>query len=150
MIVYKITLSIFGDDFFPSKLPDINEMHLRIADTFDPVDKQNADNKECGYGNITYMHDNIFSTRDAISDFNQDFVKFIETYYKIFEELKAQEYHIFTEVYYSGEQCNFEILSFRLLKRLALLNLSIAYPVSVYKMKKKMIKQLLDKSAHWQ
>jgi len=149
MIVYKITLSIFGDDFFPSKLPDINEMRLRMVDTFNPIDKRNADNKEYGYWNITYMHDNIFATRDALSDFNQDFVNFIETYYKIFEEFKSQEYHIFTEVYYSGEQCNFEILSFSLLNRLALLNLSIAYPVSVYKMKKKEIKHLLDKSTHW-
>ena len=148
MIIYKITLSIFGDDFFPSKLPDINEMNLRMVDTFNPIDKRNGDNKEYGYGNITYMHDNIFATRDALSDFNQDFVNFIETYYKIFEEFKAQEYHIFTEVYYSGEQCNFEILSFSLLNR-ALLNLSIAYPVSVYKMKKKEIKHLLDKSTHW-
>jgi len=76
-------------------------------------------------------------------------VNFIETYYKIFEEFEAQEYHIFTEVNYSGEQCNFEILSISLLKRLSLLNLSIAFPVSVYKMKKKEIKHLLNKSTHW-
>lgn len=55
-------------------------------------------------------------------------MNFIETYYKIFEEFEAQEYHIFTEVNYSGEQCNFEILSISLLKRLSLLNLFYCFP----------------------
>lgn len=148
MIVFKITLSILGDDFFPSKLPNINEMRLRMVDSFNPTDERSADS-EYGFGSIDYMHNDIF-VKDDILEFEEDFVKFIEMHHTIFEEYMAKDYHIFTEVYYSGYQCNFEILSLSFLNRLSLLNLSIAYPVSVYKMKKKEIKRLLDKSTHWQ
>jgi hypothetical protein len=55
----------------------------------------------------------------------------------------ATDFDFFIEVYYSGNQCNFEIFNSELLGRLSKILPNVSVPVSVYQIKKKQIKDLL-------
>jgi len=103
MLAYKITLTIFGDDFYPGTLPNIVTTQLRCVAISNSTDKtsQNTD-EQLGFGSVMYMHNDIFEVGGQGLNYDNDFVEFLETNHTLLAEYKATEYHIFTEVYYSG------------------------------------------------
>ncbi|MCB0798819.1 MAG: hypothetical protein KDB85_14480, partial [Chitinophagales bacterium] len=62
--------------------------------------------------------------------YEQDFVSFIESNYQMFIEYGANEFELFIEIYYNGEQCNFEVFNKSILKLFGSMEISI--PISVY------------------
>ena len=79
---------------------------------------------------MSFWHPKKFVTEDNIIEYEAAFVDFIDKNYNLFIEAGADDFDIFIEIYYDGEQCNFEIFDKLTLKKLS--KYSISIPVSVY------------------
>jgi hypothetical protein len=135
MLIFKITLTISGDRFFPSKaIPYIDRKY--ILESFQDAEK------DLTHGVIFYMHPHLFGIEGNGTDYEEWFVKLLEENFDILHKHGAEEINLFTEVYYSDDQCNFEILDREMLKRIRKFN--VAYPVSVYRLSEKEILNILD------
>lgn len=141
MLLYKITFIISGDKFYPNKISSLLSKTLDLVNLHYPEDNDNYE-----FGIMSFMHPKIFAVLGKGTEYENDFIIFFEKYQSIFIEFGALEFEFFTEVYYSGDQCNFEIFNRSLLERLHQIQKDIAFPVSVYHMKKKQLKQLLMNS----
>ena len=143
MLIYKITLTLSGDNFFPSDILSKLTGVLNIVGYHSPTDKNEYDKNDYGFGAIFFMHPKIFTISGEGTQYEEDFIDFFEKYNSLFIKSGADELDFFTEIYYSGEQCNFEIFDRKLLSRINKLQNNIALPVSVYHLKEKEIKELL-------
>lgn len=143
MLIYKITLTVFGDKFFPNEILSKLSEDLNMVGYHSPTDKNDYDKNDYGFGAIFFMHPKIFSVLGEGTEYEEDFIEFFEKHHSLFIAFGADEFDFFTEIYYSGEQCNFEIFDRTLLSRINKLQNNIALPVSVYHLKEKQIKELL-------
>lgn len=144
MLIFKITLSISGDNFFPNKIISSLSKKLNIIDFFNPTDeKEQKNGGKFGYGLMSFMHPKIFGHLGEGLEYEEEFIKFFEINYDLFEKYGVKDFVFFIEIYYSGEQCNFEIFNdsmlFRLMKGIG----KISMPVSVYHLEQKEIEKLL-------
>lgn len=124
-------LSVSGSGFYPERI--INEIQgdFIIDSYFKPTDKTFGDKShEYGYGGISFWHPKKFSTEESISNYEKGFIEFIEENNKLFVENGVDSLEIYIEIYYDGEQCNFEIFNKELLARLK--NFEVSLPISVY------------------
>ena len=143
MEVLKLTLTVSGDHFLAL------EAIKNISGNLDIVSKiaiEDFDFAEDAYGLITFMHSTKFSIAGQGSQYEEDFVNFIEENYEMLTNFGASDFDIFTEFYHSDYQCNFEILNRNLISRIARIALSginIALPVSTYKMNDSEIQELI-------
>jgi len=70
-----------------------------------------------------------------LSAYEDWFIKFLLDNYSLFSEEGVVDFEFYLEVYYSGDQCNFELFDKEKLKKISHLNLS--FPISVYKLTQK-------------
>lgn len=142
-MIYKITLSISGDNFFPSKCIDNILGESLITSSFSPNDKKIEDSEDLyNYGGISIWHPKKAAMEKNVYKYESFFVEFLEKNYKLFIENGAKDFDIYIEIFYDGEQCNFEIFNNKLLNKLTTFNVSI--PISVYRLKKKKYKEWLN------
>lgn len=144
MLIFKITFSVSGDDFFPNKIISSLSKKLDIIDFFSPTDNigQKKDSK-FGYGLLSFMHPKIFGHLGDGLEYEDEFIKFYEINFNLFKKYGAEDFVFFIEVYYSGDQCNFEVFNKSMLLRLTKGIGKISIPISVYHLEQKEIEKLL-------
>jgi hypothetical protein len=135
MLVFKITLAISGDKFLPSRLIPF------VCNKYVPESFHDADG-DLTHGVIFYMHPQLFGIQGHGVDYEEWFVELLEKNFQVFHKHGAEDFALFIEVYYSDDQCNFEIFNKSLLKRMRNYNISI--PISVYHLSEKEVLNLLD------
>jgi hypothetical protein len=138
VLVFKITLAISGDDFFPSKLIQ-SVSNKYVAESFHDADG------DLTHGVIFYMHPQLFGIQGEGVDYEEWFVELLEKNFEAFKKYGAEDIELFIEVYYSDDQCNFEIFNKSMLKRMG--NFHISIPISVYHLSEKEVLNLLDGKA---
>lgn len=143
MLIFKITFSCSGDNLYPNNL--ISEIKGGyIPDSYhspNDVREFGSSNEVYGYGTIFFMHPKIFGIQGDGLSYEEWFISLIEDNYNLFIEHGAEDFQLFIEVYYSDNQCNFEIFNKEMLKRIHTYGVSI--PVSVYHLNEMEISKLL-------
>ena len=130
-MVFKFSFNVSGDNLHPEKFINKIQGKFSLISSFSPADKKPINNGEIyGFGGMTFWHCNKFSTEKEIKIYEQDFVSFIESNYQMFIEYGANEFELFIEIYYNGEQCNFEVFNKSILKLFGSMEISIL--ISVY------------------
>jgi hypothetical protein len=131
-MVFKIILRITGEYFTPDSILDKLNGQFIISSRNNPKDKkfENREDKY-GFGSISFFHPKKFATEESISIYNEWQIKFLKNNYGVFVEGGADSFQYFIEIYYEGDQCNFEIFSPNELGEIS--NIRISLPVSVYK-----------------
>ena len=141
-MIFKYDFSISGDNFFPEKIIDKIQGGFTTMSFFSPKDKKKVnENEEYGFGSMSFWHPKKFTTEERISEYENSFIEFIEINYNVFIEYKVTDLQILVELFYDGGQCNFEIFSKDLLKRLV--NFGVSIPVSIYVLEE-------DKLVEWE
>ena len=134
MLIFKITLSISGDRFCPTEaLPFIPNKY--VPESFHDAD-------DLTHGAIFYMHPQLFGILGEGVYYEDWFVELLERNFEVFNKYGAEDIELFIEVYYSADQCNFEIFNKAMLKRMSKFNVS--YPISVYHLPENEIVNLLE------
>lgn len=130
-MIYKYILSISGDNFYPDKILSKIESNFVVNSYFTPTDKKFTNSSdEYNYGSISFWHPQKFSTDESLTSYEREFVEFIEKNYSLFVENGVNDLEILIEIYFDGGQCNFEIFSKDLLKKLGFWGVSL--PISIY------------------
>lgn len=132
-MIFKIVLIVTGDDFFPNTILEKIKGHFQIASKNNPSDKKFENREDIyGFGSISFFHPKLFSTNETIIEYNEWLINFLRINHKIFINGGADGFQFFIEVYYDGEQCNFEIFNQNQLQEI--FGIKISLPVSVYKL----------------
>lgn len=130
-MIYKYILSISGDNFNPLRILNKIQGDFVVDDYFSPNDKNHFNKNEIyENGSITFIHPNKFSTQNEIIKYENSIIKFIESNFNLFIENSVEQIEIYMEIYFDGGQCNFEIFSKEILKKLTDFNVSL--PISIY------------------
>lgn len=130
-MIYKYYLSINGDLLKPNEFLANIKGDFVVDNCFHPTDSNPVDiDGEYGYGGISFWHPNKFATKEHIAAYERDFMEFIDNNFKLFIENHMTELQIFIEIYFDGGQCNFEVFSKEMLKKIASFGVSI--PISIY------------------
>ena len=130
-MIFKYDFSISGDNLYPEKIINKIQGNFIIDSYFRPTDKRLFNLPGTyGYGGMSFRHPKKFATEDNIREYEAAFVDFIEKNYNLLVEAGVDDFKIFMEIYYDGEQCNFEIFDKLTLNKLT--QYSISIPVSVY------------------
>ena len=124
----RFTITIFGNNFNPSKIFNKLDTSLKVTSYFDTGEKDDI-GKINDYGCLELNHKNEFSKEYWDSEYEQEFVDFFRKNYQLLRLNNADDLRIFIEAYYS-DQCNFEIFNSELLAELAKYKVSL--PISVY------------------
>lgn len=130
MLILKISIDIYGDNLNTNAILNIVQEEIYIE----------KDTSEDIKGWLTFIHPEIFGVEYKLKTYQEWYVSIIEKYYKYFTLYGATEVNIFYDVFYS-KQCNFEIMSDNLMKRLG--EYSLSYPISVYKVNDIELKDML-------
>jgi hypothetical protein len=140
-MIYKIILSVSGENLNPKNIIRKLRSDFSVLSFNQPNDKIFANREDTyDFGQILFEHPKQFSNRETIQKYEIDFIEFIESNQALFLDNGVEEYCFYYEVYYAkGGQCNFEILSKELLKRVCHLDLS--FPVSIYGLGKNELKK---------
>lgn len=132
-MIFKIILIVAGKSFLPGTILDKINEHFQISSMNNPSDKKFNNREDVyGFGSISFFHPRKFSTEETIFDYNEWLINFLRNNYRIFVDGGADNFQFFIEVYYEGEQCNFEIFNQDQLQKIS--NIKISLPVSVYKL----------------
>lgn len=134
MLIFKLTLTISGDKFFPSKV--IHFVNKKY------VHESCRDAEDSNHGVIYFMHPQLFGRQGEGISYEEWFVKLLEENFEVFRKYGAEDIDLFMEIYYSGDQCNFEVFDRKMLKRIS--NFNVAIPISIYHLSDNEIFQLLD------
>lgn len=133
-MIYKFLFNAAGDNFIPDNILNLIKGEYSIASKNTPNDKNFEGTENVySYGAITFWHPKKFSTEENIREYEKWFIEFIENNHKLFQDNGADNFDIYMEIYYEGEQCNFEIFDKNLLKRLSPFDISL--PISIYLLK---------------
>lgn len=124
----RFTITIFGDNFKPSKMINKLETSLEVTSYFDAGEEDDIGEIN-DYGCLELNHKNEFSKEYWDSEYEQEFVDFFSKNYQLLKLNNADDFRIFIEAFYS-DQCNFEIFNSELLAELAKYKVSL--PISVY------------------
>ncbi len=124
----RFTITIFGDNFKPSKMINKLETSLEVTSYFDAGEEDDIGEIN-DYGCLELNHKNEFSKEYWDSEYEQEFVDFFSKNYQLLRLNNADDFRIFIEAFYS-DQCNFEIFNSELLAELAKYKVSL--PISVY------------------
>lgn len=124
----RFTITIFGDNFKPSKMINKLETYLEVTSYFDAGEEDDIGEIN-DYGCLELNHKNEFSKEYWDSEYEQEFVDFFSKNYQLLRLNNADDFRIFIEAFYS-DQCNFEIFNSELLAELAKYKVSL--PISVY------------------
>lgn len=124
----RFTITIFGNNFNPSKIFNKLDTSLKVTSYFDTGEKDDI-GKINDYGCLELNHKNEFSKEYWDSEYEQEFVDFFRKNYQLLRLNNADDFRIFIEAFYS-DQCNFEIFNSELLAELAKYKVSL--PISVY------------------
>ncbi|MCD0464946.1 hypothetical protein [Flavobacterium sp. ENC] len=144
LVVFKITFSVSGDNFFPNKIISSLSKELNIIDFFNPTDETGKEKgNKFEYGSMSFMHPKIFGYLGDGLEYEDEFINFFEINLSLFQKNEVDDFVFFIEVYYSRQQCNFEIFNNSMLFKLTKGSGKISIPVSVYHLEKKEIKDLL-------
>ncbi|MCK8495872.1 hypothetical protein M0L20_28660 [Spirosoma sp. RP8] len=129
-MIYKIGLSVSGDNFFPESV--VNEMvgNFILKSSNRPNDKFENRDGTYNFGNALFWYVKNFATQNYVARYEKYFVDFLEENHSLFIKKGAEDFSFFLEIYFDGGQCNFEILSKDLLSRIA--NLKVSISISVY------------------
>jgi len=133
-MIIKYTLSVEGDNFYPSKIAGIDYLNLVKESSFDPTDKKFLNRDDCyNYGDLTLSNKRTFAISDEAMDYQEDFVIFLEKNFSFFISKGAENFTLYLDIFYCGHQCNYYLLTESLMSRISSLNIRISYPISVYK-----------------
>ena len=131
-MIYKITLVLFGVDFFPDSILHLIKGEFEVASKNNPQDKKNPKDNY-GFGSISIFHPKKFATQSNLQNYEEWFINLLINNNDLFISRGVQEYEFFIEVYSEDEQCNFEIFNKELLRKINHINIS--FPVSTYRLK---------------
>ncbi|UYZ62535.1 hypothetical protein [Hymenobacter weizhouensis] len=121
-IIFKYKFYFSGEAFNPDKI-EIQSNDVEIA---------KHPETESAYAYISIGPKKRYGLQYSLLEYDDWFVDFIEKNYELLTKHGVNDIQLSIEVYYRDDQCNFEILSNSLLKRISKFNISI--PVSVYKL----------------
>lgn len=142
-MIFKYNFSVFGDTFYPESIIQEVKGDFIIDSFFKPTDKKFEESSdEYGYGGISFWHPQKFSTEDKIENYEKEFVDFIEINYSLFIKNGVKEFEIYIEIYFDGEQCNFEIFNKDIMNKLG--NIGVSLPTSIYVLKSEEIQKWED------
>ena len=139
-MIYKITMSVYGDNFNPDNVIDKLKGDYQIVNIIKKGEKKRKDSDdEYEFGDIGIWHVNKFATENQILEYENFFVSFINENYSLLKANKVTDIDLYYEVFYDGEQCNFSILSAKELQIIA--KYSVSFPISIYKLNKNKMKK---------
>lgn len=124
----RFTITIFGNNFNPSKIVNKLDTSLEVTSYFDTGEKDEI-GKINDYGCLELNHKNEFLKEYWDSEYEQEFVDFFRKNYQLLRLNNADDFRIFIEAFYL-DQCNFEIFNNELLAELTKYKVSL--PISVY------------------
>jgi len=130
-MIYKFILSISGDKFDLNAIFNIIEGNFIVESYFFASDKK-FENRidEYGYSSISFFHPLKYCIDDNIDKYEHSFIEFINQNISSFLMCGATDFDIYMEIYFDGQQCNFEIFNKEQLKKLAEYGFSL--PISIY------------------
>jgi hypothetical protein len=141
MVIFRITLQLIGDQFFPGKLIDNLKSNSLVADFHDPGDKIWADKEETyDFGMVSILYPRTFGLQYD-EEYQEWYIKFIEENSINLVENDVNDVRLFIEVFYDG-QCNFEIFDKELIHRMSRC-MKVSLPISIYHLKDEEIKEML-------
>ncbi|ASS50305.1 MAG: hypothetical protein A3D31_12115 [Candidatus Fluviicola riflensis] len=143
MVIYKITLDLFGDNFSPNKILDQIELNPLIVDSSERGDKiWPGQDEEIDFGKISVLNPCTYGLQHDNWEYEEWYVQFIEKNHTLLKLHGVDEIHFFIDVFYSGDQCNIEVFNKEIFKRLNK-HITFSIPLSVYHLKQKEIKEML-------
>ncbi|MEN9638926.1 MAG: hypothetical protein RLZZ262_794 [Bacteroidota bacterium] len=146
-MIYKYTLSVTGNEFYPSIVLGEIQGDFLTVNQFNPNDKPSSSNSIAyGYGCVSFWHPNHASTEDEILNYENSLVEFLIKNYNLFIRHGVQTIEIFMEIFFDGRQCNFEVFSNTLLKKLS--NFGVSLPISIYVLEEEKIQQWEEEIRH--
>ena len=134
-MIFKITLSVSGDNFYPEEIIGKIMGNFTVESYFSPRDE----NMQYEYGTILFWHPKKFVLQDDIQNYENSFVEFIYINHDLFINNGITDFSFFIEVYHNDSNCNFEVFNSENLKRIRHLNYSL--PISTYRLNKKDFKK---------
>lgn len=141
MVVFKISMELFGDNFDPDILIKENEQCLgKVIDIIHSKDIKNKRGETYGFGSMTIEHINKYGFSDNLIEYEQWFISCLEDNKSLFEKANIENIWLVIDVYYV-DFCSIEVFDKNSLKRLSKFNISI--PMNVYKVSKKEIYEML-------
>lgn len=150
MVIFKITLLLFGDDFFPDNVADKIASDSLLVESSQPGDEiWPGSNTSSDDGMLSIIHPRIFGTQHDEWAYEKWYVEFIERNHKLFIENGVDDFQFFVDVFYSGNQCNIEVFNKDLLKRLND-RIRFSIPLSVYRLTQKEIREMLLEAGYSQ
>lgn len=128
MLITKISLMLFGDDFSPKKLlPNLKGEYI-ISNMNEKSIKIDDNNSEFDHGFLSILNPKQIALNHD-QHYENWFGDFLGINHQNILEAGVDDIRLFTDVFYT-KQCNFEIFSKETLKKLTEFN--IAIPISVY------------------
>ena len=129
-MVIRIVIEVYGDDLdLKTALSEINDDVIVFSanerGTLAPGGK--AFPGSC----FSILNPLKLSFGEGLRGYEAWYVTFLQKYYGDFRKHGASDFSLLYEVFYHGDQCNFEILDKHLIGKLSKFDISI--PVSVYK-----------------
>ncbi|MNK04937.1 hypothetical protein D3C87_228100 [compost metagenome] len=136
-------MELRGQKFWPDKFINLSDDEFLVFDKNDPDDLLWDDKDDMyGFGSLTAIHPMCYGFNDMGFVYEEWYVEFIEKYNGYFSSIGIEEVRFFIEVFYSGDQCNFEVFNISLLERLNQ-RIRFSLPISVYKLEQVEINQML-------
>jgi hypothetical protein len=138
-MIYKITMSVYGDNFNPDNVIDKLKGDYQIVNIIKRGEKKRKDSDDkYEFGDIGIWHVNKFATENQILEYENFFVTFINENYSLLKANKVTDIDLYYEVFHDGGQCNFSILSAKELQIIA--KYGVSFPISIYKLNKNKMK----------
>jgi hypothetical protein len=119
-MIFKIFLSVFGE------FTSYSNLKSEVLGDFLIFDDGHGES----FDSISFWHPRKFSTNEGILAYEGWYIDFLLKNYKTFMRHGAKNFEFYYELYYTGEQCNFEIMNSSLLERIS--SIPTSFPVSVY------------------
>jgi hypothetical protein len=146
MWIIRISLDMYGEDFSPRKaLTEFTE-NLHIFSSNEPDDLNDKDPRDVyGFGSLSILSPQVYGLPYEMAEYEEWYLSFIEKYKPVFDKYGVTELNLFFNVFDSGGQPNFKILSRKLLKKVG--QYDIAIPISVYRLTTEEIVEMLSETA---
>jgi len=130
MLIIRITLNIGG------KMFNYKSFMKEVVETVD-IEWPSEDSSNY----IIIENPKTLGIEQDLIVYEEWYVSFIEKYYDKMLFHGADDIWLFTDVFYSKDQCNFEFFSKEMMTRLS--KYSLSYPISAYKISEEKLKSWL-------
>ncbi len=141
LLIIRITLDLYGDNFSPHKLLPQLKDSFKLIDSNEKTDIDKIRHRQYDFGALSLQHPDCIGIEYKSTEYQKWYIDFILKNHIAFTTNCVDRVDLFYNVYYSN-QCNFEILDKELLSSIS--GLGISLPISVYQQTKEELIELLE------